>query len=274
MPEAPDLQVIKEFLNARLPGQVVQRAQVLRPTVVRSLAAEELAVDVVGRRFGPVERHAKALVLPLEPCRRLIIHPMLAGRLQYCPPETKTTKRTFLVLGMNGMDLRYLDERQMGMVYYVHPEQLDQVPRQEGQAPDVLDQPLDFEEFAARLRAFRGEVKGILTRGDFVGGIGNAYADEVLFAAGLSPFKRRKELTQDDLRHLHLAIPQVLGEALEVLRKRVPPDIHVEVRDFLKVHRRGGHPCPCCGHPISEITANQRVTSYCRRCQPGSLFRN
>ena len=274
MPEAPDLQVVKEFLNARLLGQLVERAQVVRPMMVRSLAAAEFAADVVGRRFGLVERRAKMLVMPLEPDRRLVVHPMLAGRLQYCPSGAKITRRTFFLLGVGEMDLRYLDERQMGMVYYVRPDQTGQVPRLEGQAPDVLDQPLDFEEFVARLRPFRGEVKGILTRGEFVGGIGSAYADEVLFAAGLSPFKRRKELTHEDLRRLHQALPQVLGQALEVLRKRVPPDIHVEVRDFLKVHRRGGQPCPRCGRPISEITANQRVTSYCRRCQPGSLLRN
>ena len=274
MPEAPDLQVVKEFLNAHLPGQLVERAQVLRPMMVRSLAAEEFAADVVGRRFGVVERRAKMLTIPLEPDRRLVIHPMLAGRLQYCAAATKTTKRTFFILGVAEMDLRYLDERQMGMVYYVRPDQMNQVPRLEEQGPDALDEQLTFEEFVARLRPFRGEVKGILTRGEFIGGIGNAYSDEILFAAGISPFKRRKALSQDDLRGLHQAIPQVLGEALEELRKRVPPNIHVEVRDFLKVHRKGGQPCPRCGHPISEITANQRVTSYCRRCQPGSLFKN
>jgi formamidopyrimidine-DNA glycosylase len=274
MPEAPDLQVVKEFLNAHIPGRVVDRAQVLRPMMVRSLATEDFAADVVGRRFGAVERRAKVLSIPLEPDRRLVIHPMLTGRLQYCPMATKSTKRTFFLLGAGDMDLRYLDERQMGFVYYIRPDQLGQVPRLEEQGPDALDEPLTYEEFVQRLKPFRGEIKGILTRGEFVGGIGNAYADEILFAAGISPFKRRRELKEDDLRRLHQAIPQVLNDALAVLRKRVPPDIHVEVRDFLQVHRRGGQPCPRCGHPISELTANKRITSYCRRCQPGSLFKN
>ena len=274
MPEAPDLQVVKEFLNAHVSGLVVDRAQVLRPMMVRSLAAEDFAADVVGRRFGVVERWAKILTIPLEPDRRLVIHPMLTGRLQYCAAATKTTKWTIFILGVGEMDLRYLDERQMGMVYYVRPDQMGQVPRVEEQGPDALDDPLTLEEFTARLKPFRGEVKGILTRGEFIGGIGNAYVDEILFAAGISPFKRRRELSQDDLRRLHQAIPRVLNDALAILRERVPPNIHVEVRDFFQVHRRGGQPCPRCGHPISELTANKRITSYCRRCQPGSLIKN
>ena len=223
MPEAPDLEVIREFLTQRIAGQPVVRAQELRPAMVRSLAAKDFATDVVGRTFGPVARRGKWLTIPLEPERLLVINPMLAGRLQYCPPSTRVAKRTFFLLAMHDMELRYLDERQMGLVYYVDPGQLAQVPRHDEQGPDALDAPLAYDEFVGRLRAFQGEIKGILTRGRFVGGIGNAYADEVLFAAGLSPFRRRRELTADDLRRLHEAIPAVLTDAIGVLRERVPP---------------------------------------------------
>ena len=274
MPEAAALEVVREFLNAHVAGQGVTRAQVLRPVVLRSLASEEFATDVVGRVFGEVQRRGKMLLLPLEPERMLVVQPMLTGVLQYCAPDVPVAKRTFFILGMDEMELRYLDERQMGIVYYVRPDQMGQVPRLEGQAPDALDGGLSYEEFVRRLGSFRGEIKGILTRGEFIGGIGNAYADEVLFAAGLSPFRRRKELTDDDLRGLYQAVPEVLNEAIGILRERMPPKIHVKIRDFLKVHRRGGQPCPRCGHTISEITAKQRITSYCRRCQPGMLLRN
>ena len=236
--------------------------------------SEEFATDVVGRRFGAIKRQGKALTIPLEPDRITVIHPMLTGALQYCPPSTRITRRTFFILGTPEMDLRYLDDRQMGMVYYVRPDQLAQVPRMEEEVPDALSDQVSYEEFVERLKPFRGEMKGVLTRGQFLRGIGNAYVDEVLFAAGISPFTRRRDLTEDDLQRLHKATPRVLRDALAILRTRVPPDIHVKVRDFLQVHRKGGQPCPRCGHTISEITANQRITSYCRRCQPGSLFKN
>ena len=274
MPELPDLEVVKEFLNLHVQGKEVVRAEVLRPTVLRPLAAADFAADVVGRRFGMVARRGKQLLLPLEPERLLVINFMLTGRLQYCMPGTRVLARTFFLLATKEAEVRYLDQQQMGIVYYVRPDQLGQVPRLEEVGPDALESNPTFEQFAQWLRPFRGEIKGVLTRGAFLSGIGNGYSDEILFAAGISPFRRCKELAQEELHRLHQAVPQVLSEAIEVLRQRVPPNIHVEVRDFLKVHRKGGQPCPRCGHAISEITANQRVTSFCRRCQPGSLIRN
>ncbi|MBM3941080.1 MAG: Fpg/Nei family DNA glycosylase [SAR202 cluster bacterium] len=274
MPEIPDLEVIRRFLNERLLGKEITRAAELRPAMVRSLAGEDFAADVIGRRFGTLTRRGKMLTLPLEPGRLLVVHPMLTGAFQYCDPTAKVAKRAFFYLGGEGFDLRYIDEKQMGLVYYVRPEQLSLVPRYDDQGPDALDAGLTYEQLVARLKPYQGEIKGILTRGEFIAGIGNAYVDEILWEARVSPFKRRKALTEDDLRSIHAAIPKVLNEAIDVLRERMVPDIHVKVRDFLKVHRKGGEPCPRCGHPISELTPNQRITSYCRHCQPGSLLKN
>ena len=113
-----------------------------------------------------------------------------------------------------------------------------------------------------------------MTRGSLVSGIGNAYSDEILFAAGLSPFRKARTLKADEVAELHYQCRQVLEEAIEVLRERMAEEIHHKIRDFLKVHRKGGQRCPACGSNITEITANQRITSYCRRCQPGMLIRN
>ena len=161
----------------------------------------------------------------------------------------------------------------MGGVYYVTEAQLSDVPRLDEQGPDVLD---DFssEEFQERLSRFHGEIKGVLTRGRVIAGIGNAYADEVLFAAKVYPFRKRKALSPAELRMLYEKSREVVEEAVPVLRERMGDDIHVKVRDFLKVHNKGGEPCPDCGRPISQVTANRRITSYCRGCQPGLLIRN
>jgi formamidopyrimidine-DNA glycosylase len=102
-----------------------------------------------------------------------------------------------------------------------------------------------------------------------VAAIGNAYADEILFAAGIHPYRKRVELPSEAEGRLYHAIRSVLGEATAIVTERVekeglPVD---EYRDHLKVHRRGGQPCPKCGSPISEITSNQRITSFCRHCQ-------
>ncbi|MSQ40847.1 MAG: hypothetical protein EXR55_04175 [Dehalococcoidia bacterium] len=262
MPEAPDLAVIVE-------------ARVARPLVLRSLATPDFEGDVVGKAFQGFSRRGKFLLAHLSGERLLVINTMLTGALQHCDPTERVAKRTFILLTLSdGWQLRYLDERKMGMVYYITPDQLPQVPRLMEQGPDVLDEPLTFEEFSGRLRRYPGEIKGVMTRGKVVIGIGNAYTDEICFGAGLFPFHKRSGLSPDGLRRLHEAVYRVPREALPILRKRMGDSIHIKVRDSLKVHNKGGQPCLVCGHPLAEVTANQRITTYCRHCQPEMLVRN
>ena len=273
MPEAPDLEVVREILTRRAVGASVSSAREARPGVLRSLQGE-LATDAPGRRLDGVERRGKFLLLTLSGERALVVNPKLAGALHYCPPESRLYKRTYVVLALsNGRELRYVDDRQMGFVYYVAPCQLDQVPQLAEQGPDVLDDDLTFEEFQERLRPFRGEIKGVLTRGRVVSGIGNAYSDEILFDAKVYPFTKRTSLSQDELARVFHSSRKVVREAVGVLRERMGDETHRKIRDFLKVHNRGGEPCPTCESPIRQITANRRITSYCRTCQPGMLLR-
>ena len=273
MPEAPDLEVIKDYLNEQVQGRTVVSAQVLRPTVLRPLAGD-FAADVPGRTLGQFRREGKFLLNELSGDRWLVINPMLTGAVQHCEPKARVYKRTSFALGLDDdTELRYLDDRQMGMVYYVDAEQLEGINRLEKQGVDVLVE-LSFDEFKAGLKKFRGEVKGVLTRGNFISGIGNAYSDEILFAAGISPFRKAGTLKEEELARLHQQCRVVVEEAIDVLRERMGDNIHVKVRDFLKVHGKGGEPCPACGGNISQLNANQRLTNFCRRCQPGMLIRN
>ena len=273
MPEAPDLEIIKDSLNQRVQGQTVESARVLRPTVLRSLAGD-FPSDIAGRQLGEVQRRGKFLLLPLSDDRQLVINPMLTGAVQLCSSDLRILKKTCLILDFpRDQQLRYLDDRQMGKVYYLAQGQMDQVPNLAEQGPDVLD-GISFEEFQSRLKRFHGEIKGVLTRGAFISGIGNAYSDEILFAARLSPFRKTRSLKPAELESLYAQCPKVVTDAMDVLRPRMGDDIHVKIRDFLKVHNKGGQPCPNCGSAISQLTANQRITSYCRKCQPGMLIKN
>ena len=137
--------------------------------------------------------------------------------------------------------------------------------------PSALE--IDREAFRRRLHSFRGEIKGILTRAPFVAGIGNAYADEILWEARLHPFRKRTSLSADEVERLHTSVHSTLTSAVDQVRREMGDDIHRKPRDFFAVHMRGGQACPRCGTPISEITANQRITSFCRTCQPGGLIR-
>lgn len=271
MPELPDLEVIKEYLGRVLPGQRIEAAEVLRPLVVRSLLYGRSLFTLEGDTIAGVRRRGKFLLLDLASGLIVVINPMLAGRLQYCPPETRRSARTILLLMLSGgNELRYVDPKSMGKVYLTSNEGL--VPGFAGQGPEALDPELTAEVFRDRLRTRRGEIKGALTNQAVVAGIGNAYADEILFEAGLYPFRKRPSLSEEEVGHLYQSMRRVLSQATDTLRGRVGEDIQVEIRDFLQVHGKGGLPCPRCGGSISEITARGKVTNFCRTCQPGKMI--
>jgi formamidopyrimidine-DNA glycosylase len=125
--------------------------------------------------------------------------------------------------------------------------------------------------FRERLRRHPGEIKGILANPRFVAGIGNAYADEICWRAGIYPFRRRPTLDEQEVERLYEAMRSVLAEAVETLRVRVGEDIDTEVRDFLAVHGKAGQACPRCGSTISEVKRERRATHFCRACQPGLM---
>ena len=273
MPEAPEMQVVAEFLDSNLPGNTILDARALKPSVVRSLCGI-LDEDLIGRTFESVRREGKFLLMGLSGGRQIVINPKLTGGLQHCPSKTRVQKRTCVRVKLEGgVDLRYTDDRQMGQFYYVQNGQVDDVPGFAEQGPDVLDD-FSFDEFTERLKGFHGEIKGVLTRGRVISGIGNAYADEILFDAKVYPFKRRKALSNDELRRIYQSSRSVIENSIGQVRERMGDRIDHKVRDFLLVHNRGGEPCPLCGKKITELRANQRITSYCRSCQPGMLLKN
>ena len=273
MPEAPELEVVKGFLTDRAVGANVESARVIKPSVLRSMAGD-FEDDIPGRALEDVRRTGKFLTLVLSGDRLLVVNPMLTGGFQWSEPSDRVFKRTCFALTLsNGRELRYIDDRQMGRVYYVTPDQLGEIPQYGDMGPDVLDEPLSLGEFKERLRPFRGEIKGIITRGRVISGIGNAYVDEILWDAEIYPFRKKRDLSDDDLQRILDSSARVIREAVGQVREAMGEDIHRKRRDFLKVHNRGGEPCPRCGTTISQLTANQRITSYCRTCQPGLLLR-
>ncbi|MEX0785424.1 MAG: DNA-formamidopyrimidine glycosylase family protein [Dehalococcoidia bacterium] len=268
MPEIPDLEAIRGFLNERLPGQRIQRAEFLIPVIFR-VPKDEFVSTLESDVFGETGRRGKFLIFTLESGQRLVINAMLTGRFQYLEPKTKRRAKTCMVLGLqNGWELRYADDRLMGKVYLVPEERLSEVPQFSEMGPDALE--VSREEFHERIRKFRGQIKNILVNHRFVAGIGNAYADEILFAARLHPYRKRTAIPEEGIDRLYDSIGKVIAWATPIVAEQMQDELNYEERrDFLKVHRRGGEPCPVCGTRISEITAGQRLTNFCRNCQPG-----
>lgn len=272
VPELPDLEVIRDFLAPRLTGREIVRAQVRRPIVVRNLVGGDTAECLVGRRVVGVTRRAKFLLLALDGGLYLVVHPMLAGRLRYGEPLGRHRVRDALVLDFDHRgELRYHDAKDMGKIYLT--AELEQVPDWVGLGPEATDPSLTVAVFRERIRRYHGEIKGVLTNQRFVAGIGNAYADEICWRAGIYPFRRRAGVSADEIDRLYAAMRAVLAEAIDALRGRVGETIDVEIRDFLAVHGRAGEPCPRCGAALSEVKRARRATHFCRTCQPGLLVR-
>lgn len=277
MPETPDLVVIARYLQERVVGRTIVSARELRPLALRLLApAADANAFCAGQPITAATTRAKFLLLTLGKGRYLVINFMLAGALRHCAAAEPLRKRDYVVFSLDdGTELRYYDPKGMGKVYLC--TNLADVPGLLTTSPDALDPALTLDVFRERLRPLRGEIKGVLTRGALVGGIGNAYADEILFRAGIYPFRRSSTLSPDEVAALYTAMRDVLNEAIAVLGERLSEpgggEIDVKIRDFLAVHNKRGQPCPRCGQPISEVKNGQRATNFCRHCQPGTLIR-
>ncbi len=280
MPELPELTVVRDVLERRVSGQVFVSAELVQPggaIVVRDLTGGGFERAVSGARVGPIRRRGKHLILGLTTSDNrglyLIINPKLTGRLQLAAPAARRMAKTCFVLGLgDGGELRYVDQKLMGQVYLsAEPPERAPIPDFAALGPEPFD--LTYEAFVLCLKPFRGEIKGVLTRGEAMAGIGNAYADEILWAARLHPYRKRTSLTPDETRRLYDGMLTTLAEATDKVRVEMGENIHLKPRDFMKVHMRKGEPCPRCGAPISEISANQRITNFCRPCQPGGLIK-
>lgn len=275
MPELPELEIVSEVLNRRIVGRRIDRVTIEPkggPIILRNFLEHGAQEVLVGQTISVVARRGKYLLFNLSPSQvHIVINPKLMGRLQLCPPNAKKAGPVHLTLHFEepAEELRYVDRKRMGQVYVT--KDLSSIPMFSELGPDALE--IGQDEFQGRVRSYRGEIKGVLTRGSLVAGIGNAYADEILWQAKIHPYRKRSSLSSEDTDRLYDSMRSVLIDAIEEVRSRMEEDIHLKPRDFFAVHMRGDEECPRCGTRISSITANQRITNFCRTCQPGGLFK-
>ena len=290
MPELPDLVVVADALHAALVGRSISAVRLVMPLVVRG-TPEELQ-GLTGQEVARVARAGKLLNVQLER-DRIVVNPMLTGRFQLAghgerAPGGLALELTFGPQARTPTDaatwtdgapwlppigspvhVRYRDPTQMGKVYLLPAGQDRTVPGlgPGEQGPDALDPALTLEVWRARIRSHPGELKNLLRNQAFVAGIGNAYSDEILYAARLQPFRKRSSLAADEVDALYHAMRRVLGDSVTLLQERVPPTFEKQVRDHLAVHNRGGEACPRCGTRITQVTGGGFPTAWCRSCQ-------
>ncbi len=270
MPEVPDLEAIRGFLSGRLRDRAVEAVETRFPWLIRSTEGLD---SLVGHGFGDVRRRGKFLMLDSDDGRVLVVNPMLSGRFTWAEAGERPRPGSCVTISFaGGAWLCYADARRMGRWYLVGADDLDSVPGFAEVGPDALE--VDEQAFAEALARRRGQLKNTLTNQRFVAGIGNAYADEMLWEAGLHPHRRGSTLDEAGRRRLYRAMRATFERALPILERRVRDGLHQrddEWREHLLVHRREGAPCPRCGAPIRGQLRGGRETNYCLKCQPLEL---
>jgi formamidopyrimidine-DNA glycosylase len=267
MPELPELEVIKNFLESRIINLNIQEVIIKKPLVFRCLLAS-FRNSLVNHKFTQITRSGKFLVFKNTADQFMIMNLMLSGRLQYTHLKTRINSATcFQIRFENDQELRYFDQKLMGRIYLVTEPEFLTVPQFMELGVEPLGDNFSLQQLQDGLKRYWGMVKNTLRNQHFIAGIGNAYSDEILFHAGINPLRKSSELSPEEVNRLFDSIKIVLKNAIEQIQEKIGFDIHIENREFMKVHNRGGKACFVCGTNISELTPDGELTNFCRGCQ-------
>ncbi|MFG2483315.1 Fpg/Nei family DNA glycosylase [Streptomyces virginiae] len=272
MPELPEVEALREYLDEHLTGRVVERVLPLAVSVLKTYDPPLTALE--GQPAGAAARYGKFLALPVGELH-LVTHLARAGWLRWQdtlpaqpprPGKGPLALRVGLV-GGGGFDLTEAGTQKRLAVYVVHDPQ--EVPGIARLGPDPLAAGFDRDAFAALLVAERRQIKGVLRDQSVIAGIGNAYSDEILHAAKVSPFKLAASFTEEQVTQLYEAVRSTLGEAVGRAHGVAAGKLKAEKKSGLRVHGRAGEPCPVCGDTVRSVSFADSSLEYCPTCQTG-----
>lgn len=267
MPELPDITVYVEALEQRTLGQSLEGVRLHTPFLLRTVDPPLEAI--IGKRVTGVRRLGKRIVIALEEELFVVLHLMIAGRLHWTPRGERVRGRAPLAAFDFASGTLTLTEagttRRASLHVARGTEALAALDRG---GLEIMD--ASVEAFSARLRAENHTLKRTLTDPRLFSGIGNAYSDEILFRARLSPVKLTSRLSADEAERLWIATREVLAEWTNRLRREAAggfPEHVTAFRPEMAVHGRYGQPCPVCSTPVQRIRYASNETNYCARCQ-------
>ncbi|MDB4979464.1 MAG: Formamidopyrimidine-DNA glycosylase [Myxococcales bacterium] len=280
VPELPDLVHVEDVLARVIVGKRVAAARTGDPLVLRVMVREPFPDVLAGRRLEEVRRRGHFLRFALEGGLVVVVNAMLVGKYKLVEGRGATgahgtingTKKDPVSLGLalvfeDGPELQYLDDRRMGKVYVARAADEGQIPVYGKLGLDPTSPAFSREAFGALIAKRRDQVRRFIMDKSALASIGNAYADEILFAARLHPKTFCNKLTPAEIDGLYAAIPRVLGDAIAEIRRRDEP-IELKVRDFLAVRGRDGQPCRVCGTKIRAVRVGDADACFCPTCQP------
>ncbi|MEP6820096.1 MAG: DNA-formamidopyrimidine glycosylase family protein [bacterium] len=286
MPEYPDIVVYIEALEKRILGRRLERVHFASPFLLRTAAPPISSVE--GKKVLELRRLGKRICIGVEDDLWLVLHLMIAGRLHWKDSKAKSSKRDLAAFEFESglLSLTEAGSQRRASLHLVKGEaglrdldpgglevfDLEHKVRTGSGSDRVNDSVIALESFATALQSENHTLKRALTNPRLFSGIGNAYSDEILFAARLSPVKLTQKLTSDELERLYLATRSTLAQWVERLREEAGtgfPEGVTAFREGMAVHGRYRQPCPRCGAKIQRIRYASNETNYCPVCQTG-----
>jgi formamidopyrimidine-DNA glycosylase len=273
VPELPEVQALADDLNARLADRAIARVEVAAFSALKTFDPPVTALH--GLLVDRVTRHGKFLDVEASGLH-LVMHLARGGWVRWREQVPRTPLRPgkgpqaarVVLDDDSGFDVTEAGTQKRLALYVVRA--VAEVPGIARLGPDPLDAEFTLERLRAILaEAGRGQIKGTLRDQSVIAGIGNAYSDEVLHAAKLSPYKPSNSLTDDEVEVLHTAVRDVLGDAIARSHGLAAAELKAEKKTGLRVHGRAGESCPVCGDTIREVSFADRALQYCPTCQTG-----
>jgi formamidopyrimidine-DNA glycosylase len=269
VPELPDLVHIEAKLREALVGRRIVAARTGDPLVLRIMVREPFPEVLVGRQVQEVVRRGHFICIGLDGELLIAVNLMLAGRFFLAPAgEQKAPKALALALALDGgQELRIVDDVHMAKVYVADRDQAATIPVLGKLGVEILSADFTLERFRRLIGKRRDQVRQFLMDKTALASVGNAYADEILFAARLHPKTFCSKLSAEEIDRLHAAVGAVMRNAVAEIARRDPP-VDAKLRDFLAVRGRDGKPCPVCGTTLRAVRVGDGDACFCPSCQP------
>lgn len=262
MPELPDVEIFKQYLNATCLHQTIETVDINAEDMVKGISEKKLKEQLRNNRFISSHRHGKYLFAELESNGWLVLHFGMTGFLKYFKNPEKRPGHVRLCIGFsNGYHLAYDCRRKLGKIGFT--QSLRKFIRETGLGPDAMDPDFELDSFKKILLKSKGSIKGVLMNQDMLAGVGNVYADEILFQSGVHPKAKTNALKEEILEGL-----------FQVMREDVLPTAILCRADpsqfpgrYIIPHRQKGESCPKCRRVLQQIKVSGRTTYLCPKCQ-------
>ena len=271
MPELPEVETIVQSLSSKLKGLEISSVRIIYPPVIRN---EELSLvhDLKGRKIVGVRRRGKMLLIDFERNLSLLIHLKMTGQLLFYPKEEPLDKHTHFILSFKdeNNELRFRDVRKFGFISCLRTFDASCTDELKNLGPEPLE--IDFPLFKKLFQGRKARLKSLLLNQNFIAGIGNIYADEILFQAKLNPLTPASHLGDDDLKRLLKAMREVLRKAISHKGSSIRTFTNAEgergkFQNYHQVYGRESLSCFICGERIKRLRLGGRSSFLCPRCQ-------